>query len=114
MKALLLALALVAAALPALAEAWIEALDLPLAQGLSTGADDVTEFDSGAGRIVVVAAQGPVAAADVRRYYLDALPALGWQSRGEGRFVRAGERLDIDIVRSGGQTAVTFRLAPLD
>lgn len=114
MRALVLAL-LVALSLPvvtARADGWIEALDLPLAAGLVADPQGITEFDTASGRIVVVEAQGSVAAAGIRRYYLDALPALGWLSQGDGRFERAGERLDIEIIRSGGQTVVTFRLQP--
>lgn len=86
--------------------------DVPLAPGLSERAEAAFVFAGAGGRIAETAASGAASAtADVRRYYAEALPALGWalEQAGEGLVgVRGRERLTLAFVR-GSDDAVTVR-----
>ena len=122
LRAALLALAL--APFPAAADnaflAGVE--DLPLMPGLAEVAGAATVFDAPQGRIVESYAAGTVAAAEIRSFYGQTLPQLGWTAVDAGQsgpleFRREGERLTIEI--APGQTApeakattVRFTLAP--
>src|SRR5262245_29418252 len=72
-------------AVPAFAVTYLSAIaDLPLPDGLAEQADKSTVFDAPLGRIITAYASGTVDADDVRDFYDDALPPLGWEKTGEG------------------------------
>lgn len=87
--------------------------DLPLAEGLAEQADKSTVFDAPMGRIVTAYATGTVDAEDVRDFYDDALPPLGWEKFGEGSFRRRAETLKIDVFggQAGSPVNVSFTLS---
>lgn len=108
-----LAAALIAA--PGHAEtAYFVALDdVPLPPGfveLDAGAG----FEAEAGLIVVALAVGPATDAEVRAFYLSALPPLGWAlSPGEGAtltFARGRERLALSFSRDADGARLQARL----
>ncbi len=86
--------------------------DLPLTPGLAERIEDSVVFEHRNGRIVRAIAVGRVSVAEVRRFYLQALPALGWEPAGADRFVREGERLQLDLLPGDGRLTVRFALAP--
>lgn len=92
--------------------------DLPLMPGLTPAPDESVVFHNPTGRIVQAAARGRVPAAQVRAFYAETLPQLGWKAGGPDRFVREGEALRIDFGhRKGGAAAgdeivVRFVLSP--
>lgn len=96
----------------ALAEPWLDQLDIPLAEGLVEDDAAGTVFETATGRVVVVEARGDVAAATVEQYYVRVLPELGWRAIGANRFLRDGEALTLAVTGSDGQTLVIFRLSP--
>jgi hypothetical protein len=87
--------------------------DLPLPDGLVEQADKSTVFDAPLGRIVTAYASGQVDAEDVRDFYDDALPPLGWDKTGEGSFRRKSETLKIDVLggQGGSPVNVSFTLS---
>lgn len=118
MRPVLVAIALLAAVVcaePARATAFARDVDdLPLMDGLSETGDGFA-FETARGRIVRVAASGPVAADAVAAFYAETLPALGWTAAGEGpeAYTRAGERLSISFEAAGdGRLRVVFQIAP--
>jgi len=82
--------------------------DVPLAPGLDIVADSLTVFDAPNGRLVEVYARIDGNRGDVRTFYADVLPALGWRYDA-GVWVREKEQLDIGIE---GAT-VRFALRPV-
>jgi len=54
--------------------------DLPLMDGLVESSEEALSFDKPDGRIVRTSATGPVAPEEVRRFYVETLPQLGWIS----------------------------------
>ncbi len=86
--------------------------DLPLMDGLVETA--AAPFETAQGRIVRIEAEGAAAPASVRRYYEDALPALGWTRVGSDdlRFRRGGEALEIRL-GGGAPLRVTFVITPV-
>ena len=112
--ALLVAGALLLVTIPAWAVTYLSAIaDLPLPDGLAEQTDKSTVFDAPMGRIVTAYASGKVAADDVRDFYDDALPPLGWEKTGEGSFRRKAEVLKIDVLggQGGSPVNVSFTLS---
>ncbi len=87
--------------------------DLPVADGLTEQKDKSTVFDAPVGRIVTAYATGKADAEDVRDFYDDALPPLGWEKSGEGTFHRKAETLKIDVLggQGGSPVNVSFTLS---
>ena len=116
---LFLAVLLLASAVPgpinsAWAVTYLSAIaDLPLPDGLAEQTDKSTVFDAPMGRIITAYASGTVAADDVRDFYDDALPPLGWEKTGEGSFRRKAEVLKIDVLggQGGSPVNVSFTLS---
>ena len=86
--------------------------DLPLMEGFAEQAAGRLNFDKPAGRIVVVRARGQAAPGEVRAFYGETLPALGWHPGPAGAWLREGERLIIAIERRDGLTEIRFSLGP--
>jgi hypothetical protein len=106
---------LLVTAIPALANGGFltEIEDLPLAQGL-TEAPGGLLFDTADGRIVEAIASGNVDAQQVRGFYAETLPQLGWQSLGGLTFRRDNEILHVVIEDKHHPIVVRFSLAPHD
>lgn len=86
--------------------------DLPLMPGLSEAPGGQTTFEAAGGRILERSAAGSVTRAAVLRFYAETLPQLGWQPMGEGRFARAGERLQLDFAGGPQPLVVRFLITP--
>ena len=97
--------------------------DMPLMDGLSETGDGGIVFDKPTGRIVRAVARGDVAPANVRAFYVETLPQLGWARIKELELIgglllfrREGEKLEIQIVSlsSGAiaRTEVRFSITP--
>lgn len=90
--------------------------DLPLPPGF-TERDAGAGFDSGAGQIVLVQAEGQLSATAVRDFYDRALPALGWsrspQPDGALVFQRGREQLSFTVEAASGRTLLGARLLVL-
>ncbi|UEM21217.1 hypothetical protein JL100_029865 [Skermanella mucosa] len=101
------------------ADAFVDGIDdLPLMPGLVTVADQALVFDKPGGRIVQAVATGTLDASAIRSFYAETAPQLGWAAAGEGRFLRDGELLRIELVEEpaasgrGGPVTVRFMLIP--
>lgn len=102
-----------AASVPARADAFVDGFeDLPLMPGLTNVPAASVSFDTAAGRIVVAFAEGRVSMPEVRGFYTDTLPQLGWSQDPGGRWLREGEILTLDTVVEGAGLVVRFELAP--
>jgi hypothetical protein len=101
--------------------------DLPLMPGLAEVAGAATVFDAPQGRIVESYAAGAVTADEIRSFYAQTLPQLGWTAAsptaansttaspsGAGQIVfrREGEQLSLEITPGDAATTVRFTLAP--
>ncbi|MBF0166772.1 MAG: hypothetical protein HQL45_04000 [Alphaproteobacteria bacterium] len=87
--------------------------DLPLMPGLLEDQKAAVIFDTPEGRIAHFAAQGAALPAEVKRFYEEALPELGWTSTGPNRFKREGEILQLTIKKDGKKgLEVRFDLTP--
>jgi hypothetical protein len=114
LSAAALCILLLVLAAPAFAVTYLSAIaDLPLPDGVAEQADKSTVFDAPMGRIVTAYAAGQADADDVRDFYDDALPPLGWEKTGEGSFRRKAEVLKIDVLggQDGSPVNVSFTLS---
>jgi hypothetical protein len=113
MPRLLLALALVAATVPASAQQFVAGTeDVPLMAGLKTVEAKSLVFDKPEGRIVEAEARGTVARAKVRDFYDATLPQLGWRAAGRDAWRREGEMLRLSFGGRDGNLTVGFTLSP--
>jgi len=87
--------------------------DLPLPSGF-TETNTAAGFDGARGRLVVADAVGAEAPAQVRGFYSDSLPALGWSvnptTDGSFVFVRGRERLTFGLSATAGRTHLHVQL----
>jgi len=114
-KLLALALILLYPALAGAGEAFLTAIeDVPLAPGLAEQANGGMVFDSPTGRIVEAAASGPISVDQVKAFYAQTLPQLGWSDAGKMTFRRDSEilRIAIEAGPQKGAVLVRFNLAP--
>jgi hypothetical protein len=88
--------------------------DVPLAPGLAEQANGGMVFDSPTGRIVEAAASGPISVDQVKAFYAQTLPQLGWSDAGKMTFRRDSEilRIAIEAGPQKGAVLVRFNLAP--
>lgn len=87
--------------------------DIPLMPTLTEDPDAALVFDSPDGRIVEAAAAGAADITDIRTYYSTVLPQLGWTDHDNGRFIRSGEQLMLEIAEREGLRVVRFRFSPV-
>ncbi len=115
-RALLLALLFLVPAPPGAiaADGFVSVIeDLPLMEGLAENENAAVTFDSAGGRIAEAEARGNADPADVRRFYADVLPQLGWQAVSDGLYERERERLKLVIEADGdGGTVIGFSVSP--
>ena len=89
--------------------------DLPMMIGMTEQSEDAVIFDKPGGRIVETSAEVYSSAADVKRFYTETLPALGWTALPELSFSREGETLKINIEKKDDIiNIVHFNLTPDD
>jgi len=86
--------------------------DVPLMTGLTEAVEDTVYFDTPAGRIVEIFAQGTVKKELVLKYYQDSLPSLGWKRTPQGTYEREGEYLAVMVTMDKGNAVVRFALSP--
>ena len=89
--------------------------DLPLMPGLRENTNEALSFDTAIGRIAEITASGAVEAKEIFDYYSMALPQLGWKLETLDSYLREGEVLSIDVIKSAGDNGkmmVLFRLSP--
>jgi len=86
--------------------------DLPLAPGLSEDSAAGLSFDSAGGRIVEAYARGNLTEDQVLGFYRETLPQLGWTADSERQYRRGGERLRLELTRSGQGLTVHYSLSP--
>ena len=86
--------------------------DLPLAPGLAEDTAAGLSFDSASGRIVEAYARGDLTEAQVIHFYRETLPQLGWTADNERQYRRSGERLRLELTRSGQGLTVHYSLSP--
>jgi hypothetical protein len=114
MSRVLFAAALIVAA-PAFAETryFSEMPDLPLPPGF-TESGSATGFDGADGRLIMADATGANTAAQVRAFYSESLPALGWSlsptSAEDLVFLRGRERLSLTTTGEAAHLHLHVRL----
>jgi len=86
--------------------------DLPLAPGL-TELPGGTLFDAPQGRIVEANATGQMLEAELRGFYDETLPQLGWKRTGPDEYRRDKEVLRVEVTTAGMEINIHFSLAPI-
>lgn len=86
--------------------------DIPLMPGLVEDETRAIVFDATGGRLAETYAQGRLAAKAVREFYGETLPALGWRSERDSRWVREGEALTLEIKEGPNGIDARFSLSP--
>ncbi len=89
--------------------------DIPVMPGLTQEPEQAVVFDAPGGRVVQAQAYATegVSKEEILGFYAASLPQLGWAVQEPQRFVREGERLDIQAFQAGGLWAVRLTLSPL-
>lgn len=117
MSRFLFVAALVCAA-PAYAETryFSELSDMPMPPGFEES-DTAVGFDGAGGRLVMARAAGDLPSQEVRSFYAECLPALGWglvpRADGVLMFQRGRERLTLTVHAENGRTLLGADLVVL-
>ena len=76
--------------------------------------DAAMTFDSSAGRVAEVEANGLASSDAIDAYYKQSLPQLGWRPQSNGVYRRGKELLAIEVKAGlGGTVKVLFHLWPV-
>lgn len=87
--------------------------DVPLMPGLYELTEESMVFDKPEGRIGQSSAAGSgVKTEDIKAFYGQALPQLGWMKTTDDRYVRADEALEFDVSQEDGYNVVRFSVEP--
>ena len=86
--------------------------DLPLMPQMAERTDEALVFDKPNGRIVEIGADVAASVGEIRNFYRDALPPLGWKILSENSFSRDNEMLEITVEPQEGKNLVRFNLTP--
>lgn len=85
---------------------------LPPAPGLSEDVSGGLAFDAAGGCIVEAYVHGEVRDDQVRRFYRETLPQLGWIAECHGQFHSNGEQLGLSVTRGADGLTVHYSLSP--
>ena len=87
--------------------------DLPVMPQLVEDTDAAMTFESSAGRVAEVEANGLASSDAIDAYYKRSLPQLGWLPQANGSYRRGNELLAV-VVKAGlgGAVKVLFHLGP--
>ena len=87
--------------------------DLPVMPQLVEDTDAAMTFESSAGRVAEVEANGLASSDAIDAYYKQSLPQLGWLPQANGSYRRGDELLAV-VVKAGlgGAVKVHFHLGP--
>jgi hypothetical protein len=112
-RGVFLAIALLATPASAETRYFSEISDVPMPAGFSES-NSAVGFDSANARLVVADAAGPETMEQVRAFYAQSLPALGWSPSPTNDdsvvFVRGRERLTLDVRAADGRTQLHVQL----
>ena len=87
--------------------------DLPVMPQLVEDTDAAMTFESSAGRVAEVEANGLASSDAINAYYKQSLPQLGWLPQANGSYRRGNEFLAVEIKAGlNGAVKVLFHLAP--
>ena len=87
--------------------------DLPVMPQLVEDTKAAMTFESSAGRVAEVEANGLASSDAIDAYYKQSLPQLGWLPQANGSYRRGNELLVIEVkVGLGGAVKVLFHLEP--
>lgn len=86
--------------------------DVPLIESFTIESDKSSIFDTSTGKIVEATAIGAAPEKDVKEFYSDTLPHLGWAEADDMAFLKEGEELKITTERNSKITTIHFYLSP--
>ncbi len=87
--------------------------DIPLMPGLYEVPDELVVFDKPGGRIIEsVAASKALAGGEIRAFYNQVLPQMGWSKSGPNAFIRQDELLIMKIETQDDLSIIRFMVSP--
>ena len=87
--------------------------DLPLYNGFTPADAGNVSYDSESGRIVdasYISRDADIV--EVRKFYTETLPQLGWRENKASSYTREGEKLKVSITDKGGVVFLKFVIRP--
>lgn len=89
--------------------------DIPLMVGLREVPELTSTFDKPEGRIIEsMALIESVSVSEVKKFYAQTLPQMGWKYVGEGLFSRENEQLVLSFESERGQEFMKIMVRPSD
>ena len=86
--------------------------DLPIFDSLEIDEDNLIIFDKIDSRLVTVNLSGTVNLSEVRDYYENILPNLGWKMLNKEKYVRDSEILNLEYKTKNKKVYLTVKIKP--
>ena len=86
--------------------------DLPIFDSLEIDEDNLIIFDKVDSRLVTVNLSGTVNLSEVRDYYENILPNLGWEMLNKEKYVRDSEILNLEYKTDNKKVYLTVKIKP--
>jgi len=86
--------------------------DIPIYKNMQNDKDSLILFDTINGRYLSSEIVGKEKMEDVRKFYLEVLPNLGWRMENENIFLRDSEKLEINYFKEENDTRIIFSISP--
>ncbi|MBH43217.1 MAG: hypothetical protein CMP25_00310 [Rickettsiales bacterium] len=86
--------------------------DLPIFESLEIDEDNLIIFDKADSRIITVNLSGSVNLEEVKDYYENILPNLGWKMRNKKEYVRDAEVLKLEYEVKNKKVYLTLKIKP--
>ena len=86
--------------------------DLPIFDSLEVDEDNLIIFDKADSRLVTVNLYGDVNLGEVKQYYENILPNLGWKMINKKKYIRDSEILDLEYEKKNKRVYLTLKIKP--
>lgn len=87
--------------------------DLPVPEGFVEQKDHTLIYDTLSGQVIEALYEGQSTLKDIKNYYADTLPELGWKKVAMSLYEREDEQLQLKLSREdGNRVAISFTLRP--
>ena len=86
--------------------------DIPLYKNMNNNEESLVLFDTVNGRIVSTKINGSENLSEIKEFYRQILPNLGWNKTKGNLFIRGNEVLEIIYYKSKGESLVEFNISP--
>lgn len=84
--------------------------DIPLIEGAQIPENQATIFDTLEGKVVISRIVSPLSSSNVKKFYAEVLPNLGWKEISSNQYQRGKQFLEVKLESINGKVFISFEL----